>query len=576
MKLKTAYEIDKIPHSEYPRPQLRRDSFLCLNGTWDFSVKSQDSVKQYGSIRVPFSPECLNSGISEGFKLGANDISVYKRTFEINDEMLLGCTMLHFGAVDSRCKVFVNDAMACEHRGGYTPFSADITHLIKQGLNTLVVECEDDTEISEGARGKQSSTPGGIWYTAQSGIWQTVWLESMPEEHINDITVITDAEAKSVKITTDYVGRQNLKIFDKEQIILEKEFFGEANVSFDFELWSPENPRLYDFEIITESGDKIKSYFGVRSFGIGTDKAGKTRLLLNGKPYFYNGILDQGYWSDGLLTPPSDQAMLDELTMLKNMGFNMIRKHIKIEPMRWYYHCDRLGLVVWQDFVNGGGKYKFTHVAAFPFLGFKHKDNDYKYFARESEQGREEFERSVYETVGALKNSTCIGAWVPFNEGWGQFDSAKYTELVKKLDGTRIVDSVSGWHDQGVGKTEFRSLHTYYTPLKVPDDIRPVVLSEFGGYSLKIDGHVFNEDKEFGYKKFKDEKSFADALEKLYLEKLLPLIDKGLCACVYTQVSDVEEEINGLVTYDRKKIKIPVERMKRINERISCAMQKLL
>lgn len=576
MNLKTAYEIDKIPHSEYPRPQLRRDSFLCLNGTWDFSVKSQDSVKQYGSIRVPFSPESLNSGISEGFKLGANDISVYKRTFEINDEMLLGCTMLHFGAVDSRCKVFVNDAMACEHRGGYTPFSADITHLIKQGLNTLVVECEDDTEISEGARGKQSSTPGGIWYTAQSGIWQTVWLESMPEEHINDITVITDAEAKTVKITTDYVGRQTLKIFDREQIILEKEFFGEANVSFDFELWSPENPWLYDFEITTESGDKIKSYFGVRSFGIGTDKAGKPRLLLNGKPYFYNGILDQGYWSDGLLTPPSDQAMLDELTMLKNMGFNMIRKHIKIEPMRWYYHCDRLGLVVWQDFVNGGGRYKFTHVAAFPFLGFKHKDNDYKYFARESEQGREEFERSVYETVGALKNSTCIGAWVPFNEGWGQFDSAKYTELVKKLDGTRIVDSVSGWHDQGVGKTELRSLHTYYTPLKVPDDIRPVVLSEFGGYSLKIDGHVFNEDKEFGYKKFKDEKSFADALEKLYLKKLLPLIDKGLCACVYTQVSDVEEEINGLVTYDRKKIKIPVERMKRINERISCAMQKLL
>lgn len=576
MKLKTVYEIDNIPHSEYPRPQLRRDSFLCLNGTWDFSVKSQDSVKQYGSIRVPFSPESLNSGISEGFKLGANDISVYKRTFEINDEMLLGCTMLHFGAVDSRCKVFVNDAMACEHRGGYTPFSADITHLIKQGLNALVVECEDDTEISEGARGKQSSTPGGIWYTAQSGIWQTVWLESMPEEHINDITVITDAKAKTVKITTDYVGRQNLKIFDREQIILEKEFFGEANVSFDFELWSPENPWLYDFEITTESGDKIKSYFGVRSFGIGTDKAGKPRLLLNGKPYFYNGILDQGYWSDGLLTPPSDQAMLDELTMLKNMGFNMIRKHIKIEPMRWYYHCDRLGLVVWQDFVNGGGRYKFTHVAAFPFLGFKHKDNDYKYFARESEQGREEFERSVYETVGALKNSTCIGAWVPFNEGWGQFDSAKYTELVKKLDGTRIVDSVSGWHDQGVGKTELRSLHTYYTPLKVPDDIRPVVLSEFGGYSLKIDGHVFNEEKEFGYKKFKDEKSFADALEKLYLEKLLPLIDKGLCACVYTQVSDVEEEINGLVTYDRKKIKIPVERMKRINERISCAMQKLL
>jgi beta-galactosidase/beta-glucuronidase len=269
------------------------------------------------------------------------------------------------------------------------------------------------------------------------------------------------------------------------------------------------------------------------------------------------------------LTYPCEQAIVDELSLMKKMGFNMLRKHIKIEPLRWYYHCDRLGLIVWQDFVNGGGKYSFTHVAAFPFLGFHHKDNDYKYFARESKEGRTEFEQAVEETLNTLKNCTCIGCWVPFNEGWGQFDSAYFTEKVLAFDDSRIIDSVSGWHDQGKDKTLLKSLHTYYTPLKVPKDTRPVVLSEFGGYSLKLDGHVFNEDKEFGYKTFKTQEEYAAAVEKLYLTKLKPLIAKGLCACVYTQVSDVEEEINGLVTYDRKVVKMPVEQMQVINEQIA-------
>ena len=276
-----------------------------------------------------------------------------------------------------------------------------------------------------------------------------------------------------------------------------------------------------------------------------------------------------------MLTYPSDKAVVDELTMLKEMGFNMVRKHIKIEPMRWYYHCDKIGLIVWQDFVNGGGDYSFMHVAALPFLGFHHKDNDYKYFAREDERGRNEFKQLVDETVSQLYNVVSIGVWVVFNEGWGQFDSKYYTDYVKGLDNSRIIDSVSGWHDQGEQNTELKSLHTYYTPLKVPNDKRAVVLSEFGGYSLKTEGHVFAE-KEFGYKKFKTQTDLALALEKLFLVKLKPLISKGLCASVYTQVSDVEEEINGLVTYDRKVIKVPISVMAKINNEIKLESEKVI
>jgi beta-galactosidase/beta-glucuronidase len=267
-----------------------------------------------------------------------------------------------------------------------------------------------------------------------------------------------------------------------------------------------------------------------------------------------------------MLTYPSDEAAIDELQMLKDMGFNTVRKHIKLEPMRWYYHCDRMGLAVWQDFVNGGGEYKFTHVAAFPFLGFHHRDTDYRYFAREDETAREEFKGMVDEILEQLGNCVSIALWVPFNEGWGQFDSAHYTDYVKRKDPTRLVDSVSGWHDQGENKTEMRSLHTYYTKLKVPKDSRPVVLSEFGGYSMKTEGHVFDENLEFGYKKFRSEEALMSAIEDLYLKKLLPLIKEGLCGSIYTQVSDVEEEINGLVTYDRAVIKVPVGEMRKIND----------
>ena len=574
--LETNYEVGVVPHSEYPRPQAERKAWLCLNGKWNFYKETPAGEKSFeGEILVPFSPETLNSGL-KNFQLLSGEKIVYSRFVTLDKTLLQGTTLLHFGAVDSECEVFFNGELVAAHRGGFTAFSADITKVAKLGENTLKVICTDEATRNGGARGKQNDKRGGIWYTPQSGIWQTVWIESMPKNYIRGLKITPDAENKTVLITADSGGEeQELFVFDGEREIIRETFEKDVLLSYDFELWSPENPKLYDLMIRNSSGDELKSYFAVRSFGKTVDKRGKARLTLNGKPYFFNGILDQGYWSDGMLTYPSDEAALDELELLKDMGFNTVRKHIKIEPMRWYYHCDKLGLVVWQDFVNGGGEYKFSHVAALPFLGFHHRDNDYKYFAREDESARAEFANMVDETLAQLYNCPCIGVWVIFNEGWGQFDSAKFTEYVRRKDPTRILDSVSGWHDQGVGKTELKSLHTYYTPLRVPEDSRAVVLSEFGGYSMKTDGHVFDESKEFGYKKFKTKETLLLALQKLYLKKLLPLIQKGLCGCIYTQVSDVEEEINGLVTYDRKVLKVPVAEMRAINDKIKEESEKI-
>ena len=566
MQLRTNYKIGEIPHSEHPCPQSMRKNWLCLNGEWAFCKQDAQGNTSYESkIIVPFSPETLNSGIEEGFVLQSGEKLVYNRTVVLDEAHIGGRIKLHFGGVDCDAEVLLNGETVGRHHGGYTAFSIDVTSKVKAGENSLTVICKDEGTRDGSSRGKQSDKRGGIWYTPHSGIWQTVWLEFMPLEHIGKFFIKPNATDKTVNIRVGNKEEIEIVVFDGGKEIIKERFIGEITLAYDFRLWSPEEPYLYDFVLRHSSGDEVYSYFGVRSFGKAKDKNGIARLTLNGKPYFFNGVLDQGYWSDGLLTYPSDEAAVDELTLLKEMGFNTVRKHIKIEPMRWYYHCDRLGLVVWQDFVNGGGEYKFTHIAAFPFLGFHHRDDDYAYFARENEGGRYAFMREAEETLDQLYNCVSIGVWVPFNEGWGQFDSAQVTEFVRQKDNTRIIDSVSGWHDQGVEKTELKSLHTYYTKLRVPKDPRPVVLSEFGGYSMKIDGHVFAEDKEFGYKKFKTEESLFQALEKLYLKKLAPLIKKGLCGCIYTQVSDVEEEINGFVTYDRKIVKVPPEKMRAIN-----------
>ena len=576
MNLKTDYEVGAIPFPEHPCPQRERKNWLNLNGEWDFcKILADGQNKDYGKILVPFSPETINSNVAEGFTLLPNETLVYTRVVALEKEQLTGKIKLHFGAVDSDAKVLINGNEVGSHCGGFTPFCFDVSAFLRQGDNVLQVKVRDEATRNGNVRGKQSDKRGGIWYTPQSGIWQTVWLEFMPSKSIENLRITPYASQKQVVISFDYDGEVELTVYDDGKEIITQKAVGQAILNYEFTLWSPENPKLYDFIIKSDSGDEIKSYFGVRSYSIVSDENGKKRFGLNGKPYFYNGVLDQGYWSDGMLTYPSDKAVIDELTMLKEMGFNTVRKHIKLEPMRWYYHCDRLGLAVWQDFVNGGGEYKFSHVALLPFLGFHHRDDDYKYFARECEQAREQFIASADETVDALYNVVSLAVWVVFNEGWGQFDSAKVTERLVKKDPTRIIDSVSGWHDQGANKTTVKSMHTYYTPLKVPKDTRAVVLSEFGGYSMKTSGHVYDENKEFGYKKFHDKQSLTNAVEKLYLKKLLPLIKKGLSGAIYTQVSDVEEEINGLVTYDRKVQKIDTADMRKINDTLKQEWQKI-
>lgn len=567
--LKTDYEIGEIPHSEHPNPQAKRDDYLILNGKWDlYKIKTDGDRIYVGKILVPFSPESINSGIGEGFKLEKNEKLEYVRTFMLEKNLMRGVTKLRFGAVDSYCEVFINGKKVGEHDGGFTPFSFEVQDYILDDQLEIKVLVLDEGTRNSGARGKQNDKRGGIWYTPQSGIWQTVWLESMPKDYIETPKIIPNAFNKTVEILGKKDEEREIIVLDGGKEIIRKTYSKSVVLEYDFTLWSPENPKLYDFIITNKAGDKLTSYFGVRSFGKVTDENGKIRLALNGKPYFFNGVLDQGYWSDGLLTYPSDKAIVDELQMLKDMGFNTLRKHIKLEPFRWYYHCDKIGLVVWQDFVSGGGEYNIWHVAYLPFLGFKHRDDDYRYFAREDEKARESFIRESKETVDNLFNAVSIGLWVPFNEGWGQFDSKKITGIVKEWDDTRIIDSVSGWHDQGEKNTELKSLHIYYTPLKVPKDKRAVVLSEFGGYSMKVEGHVFNKEKEFGYKKFENPNELVLALRKLYLNKLLPLIEKGLSGAIYTQVSDVEDEINGFVTYDRKVIKVPIEEMRKINDQI--------
>ncbi|MBO5713305.1 MAG: glycoside hydrolase family 2 [Clostridia bacterium] len=569
MKLKTDYIVGDIPHSEHPNPQFERDGVKVLNGKWNLKKLNANGLEVFnGKILVPFSPESINSGVVDDFVLNANETLVYNLIFTLDNNFIKGRTLLHFGAVDSECEVILNGESVGSHVGGFTPFTLDVTSNIKTGENNLIVKCTDEATRNGGARGKQNDKRGGIWYTAQSGIWQTVWLETMPSNYIPNVKILPLSDLKSVKIST-VTPCNNVKItvFDGENAIITTTFDNEVVLNYNFIPWSPENPKLYNFTLENAFGDKVNSYFGVRTFTKVYDEKGKLRLALNGKPYFMNGLLDQGYWSDGLLTHPSDEAIITELETIKKMGFNTLRKHIKLEPMRWYYHCDRLGIIVWQDFVNGGDEYKFTNVALWPFLGFNHKDTDYKYFGRTDKRAREEFETSVEETISVLYNVVSLGVWVVFNEGWGQFDSKYFTNKVKTLDDSRIIDSVSGWHDQGEKETELRSIHNYYLPLTVPKDRRAVVLSEFGGYSLKLEGHVTSMG-EFGYKKFKSKEDLTKAIKVLFLNKIKPLIQKGLSACIYTQVSDVEDEINGLFTYDRKVTKIPVDVMAEINNEL--------
>lgn len=571
----------KLPLNDYPRPQLTRDSFENLNGEWDYAIlpKTATLEEYQGKILVPFSPECILSGVEK--VVTPDDVLYYRRKF--NFEKQNDRALLHFGAVDYECQVAINGKTVGSHKGGYYPFTFDITDALVSGENEITVTVTDPTDKGSQARGKQSSKRGGIWYTPQSGIWQTVWIEQVCDNYITKIKLTPDIDLGTVDVEVFFAKETEVatvEVFDKEhQKAVAEIKDGKVTVDMgEFKCWSPENPYLYDLKIKT-SREEVGSYFGMRKFGIGKSEKGFPCLTLNNKPYFHNGLLDQGYWSDGMYTPPTDEALIYDIQTMKDMGFNMLRKHIKIEPLRWYYHCDRLGMLVWQDMISGGSVYNIFATTIQPAVnlglcskkfGAKDTEKKYKFFSRTDEEGRKEYYVDSERMIDELYNVVSLSVWVPFNEGWGQFDSAKAYEFYKEKDPTRIIDHASGFHDQGCG--DLNSFHIYFTPFKFPkfnrDDNRPIALTEFGGYGLRLAGHAFNMDRLFGYRVYKTEETFVAALEKLYTKRLVRAINRGLCATVYTEVSDVEDEVNGLLTYDRKVAKISVEKMKELNSYI--------
>lgn len=560
------------PLPEYPRPQMERDSYFNLNGAWEYAILSNcEILREYqGLILVPFSPESLLSGVMR--QVTPDDVLYYRKTFTLPEGFVKDRVLLHFGAVDYEAEIFVNGKPAGSHKGGYFPFCLDITELLVDGENELTLTVTDPTDEGVQSRGKQKLKRGGIFYTPQSGIWQTVWMESVPANYIKSLRITPDIDNDCLSVAADCEGdaEGTVSAFDNGKLIASAKLSGGlATLKLkDYTLWTPENPKLYDLTV-TVGSDTVKSYFGMRKFSTGKDARGKSRLMLNNRPYFHNGLLDQGYYSDGLYTPPSDEAMIFDIMTAKKAGFNMLRKHIKIEPLRWYYHCDRLGMLVWQDMVNGGGKAIRPLSAAAGFLNITLSDSNYSLMDREDEGGREEYYVDTRRTVETLYNSVSLCLWTPFNESWGQFDALRACDFVRALDPTRPIDHASGWIDQGGG--DCLSLHIYFTPLYIPYHRRKgrvVVLSEFGGYSLKVDGHVFNKVKSFGYRKYDTKEKLTAAYEKLYTKQLLPLIKKGLSAAVYTQITDVEDEINGLLTYDRKVLKIDEAKLKEINDKL--------
>lgn len=548
------------PLSEYPRPQFKRDSYFNLNGIWQCEFCESEEIPSEFSydIVVPFSPEAPLSGVNRTLK--STEYLIYNKKFDLPDGFNKGRVFIHFGAVDQIAKVYINGQFVGIHHGGYTPFTFEITEQIEEH-NVINVVVRDLTEKNEYSRGKQKTNRGGIWYSAQSGIWQTVWLESTPVDYIQNVRITPDFDSQIVKFETENDLIVQKLIYDGDNLIADTT--DDAVKIDNAKEWSPENPFLYDV-VFKYKDDEVHSYFGMRKFSVGKDGSGMPRLMLNNKPYFMNGLLDQGYYPDGFLTPPSNEAMEFDVKSVKNLGFNMLRKHIKIEPMLWYHYCDVYGIIVWQDMINGGGNYGLE-VSAIPFVGINLDDANYKTFKRTSLEARKLYYKELEEMVTALYNCPCIAMWVPFNEGWGQFDSNYAYTLLKSMDNTRIVDSASGWHDRG--QTDVISKHIYFTPIKVHSGNKPWCLTEFGGLSIRVKGHTFN-NKMFGYKIFNSKEGLTKAYKNLFEKTIIPQIKDGLSATVYTQVTDVEDELNGLFTYDRKVQKIDTDVLKSINERV--------
>lgn len=550
---------------EYPRPQLRRKHFINLNGFWDYAVTASDEYPALfdGKILVPFSPESSLSGV--GHILQPTETLWYRTSIwadeqKLNQDMHL---LLHFGAVDYEATLYINDTYVVSHQGGYLPFSADITSYLHSGDNTLILKVKDGTDTTEQARGKQTLHRGGIFYTPQSGIWQSVWMEWVPACHIQNLWFETDYDTRKVTAHVTVCGSNNpseitMQVFAGDKQIISQTVFS-SDIEFtlslqDFRNWSPEDPFLYQV-VFTLGEDTVESYFAMRHYSLETYE-GKPVFCLNHSPYFLMGVLDQGYWPDGLYTAPSDEALIYDITTMKQLHFNMLRKHIKVEPARWYYHCDRLGMIVCQDMINGGGKYSMPVISylptLFPGLTGLIKDSRYRMLSRKDKAMRARWEEECREMMEHLRFFPSIAIWCPFNEGWGQFDADRITKWMRALDPSRLIDSTSGWFDQNCG--DFISIHNYFRPLSVPVkqwQKRAFFLSEYGGFACHIKGHS-SVDRIFGYKRYDTLEELQNGYQELINRSLLPLKEKGLSGAVYTQLSDVEEEVNGILTYDRK------------------------
>ncbi|MBR4288734.1 MAG: glycoside hydrolase family 2 [Clostridia bacterium] len=566
-KLYTPFEISsgEVWGEVYPRPQMARDSFFSLCGTWRLSVGSDGKESYLGDIQVPFPPESRLSGIERA--LGEREVYLYDRMFLLPESFSVGRVLLHFGAVDQIARVYFNGYFLGEHIGGYLPFSFDVTdqiHLKEE--NHIRVEVSDplDTEL---AYGKQRKDRGGMWYTPISGIWQTVWMESVPENYIHGIQIASDAKSVTVSLSAP---DEEKKLFIETEEGTKTYSFVSDSITVPISkphLWSPEDPHLYHFTLECGS-DRIRSYFALRS--ISTERVGeKVYLTLNGKPYFFHGLLDQGYYPDGIYLPASPYGYLWDIENVKKLGFNTLRKHIKIEPELFYYYCDKLGMIVFQDMVNSG-KYSFILDTALPTIGLRkgicHKA---------SKRRREQFERDCEETVELLYNHPSVLYYTIFNEGWGQYDADRLYGKMKKKDPTRIWDATSGWFREKL--SDVVSEHIYFRRLNLKNDgERPLVLSEFGGYSCNIQGHLFNDKNQYGYKSFRDTKEFTQGLSRLYRNEVIPMIEKeGLSAAILTQLSDVEDETNGLASYDRKVIKCDENTMQLIASELREAFEKV-
>ena len=554
---------------EYPRPIMERSQWQNLNGLWDYAILpvGKPSPAAFdGKILVPFAVESSLSGVQK--RLGSDNELWYQREFTVPANWKNNKVLLHFGAVDWKADVWVNDIKVGQHTGGYTPFSFDVTPALKSGANKLVVKVWDGTDRGFQPRGKQVNRPEGIWYTPVSGIWQTVWLEPVPQNYIENVKITPDIDANVLKVEvianeTSPSNVMTVKVMDGSRVVATGQSINNQPVDVampaNARLWSPNDPFLYNLEISLSNNsrelDKVKSYAAMRKYSMARDDKGIVRLQLNNKDLFQFGPLDQGWWPDGLYTAPSDEALRYDVEKTKDFGFNMIRKHVKVEPARWYMHCDQLGMIVWQDMPNGDRSPEWQMRQY--FTGVERL---------RSPESEANYRKEWKEIMDYLYSYPSVGVWVPFNEAWGQFKTAEITEWTKQYDPSRLVNPASGGNHYPVG--DMLDLHQYPAPqLYLYDGQRATVLGEYGGIGWAIKEHLWEPDRNWGYVQFNSEKEVTDEYVK-YAEQLKQLIRQGFSAAVYTQTTDVEVEVNGLMTYDRAVVKMDEARIRKVNQEI--------